>query len=422
MTEETVPFQQHTTHRRPTPGMGLFVIVSLLVTLSFPQLQNFEQGSLQYWILLINAIIWPLLSINRVIEALVRPARLLLMFALLACAWWTAQGDITAVLQLGLLVMGLAWVASSGARLPVQLLAALYVFLILLGATIAAFTTISPYGLIPGWTVEEFGRWRVSFFPNIAYTGLLSLAMFMILTRDAVRIRQYRGCLVLVTYFLLFSFVRAATIGAILYLGMRWLLAKRYFRRPRAAFWLALSVGVGFHVLLLLSAAVIVQIQDWPGVSELLLQGKYDLSAEQILYQMYRPWLWLQHIEQFLSSPWMMGWGSQDFATLTGVDPATRIVSAGTESLPTRLLAVYGIPGLLFTLYLLLCLLRSSRARDYWACACFPSVLVLLTHWGSVFHPTDGLFVIFFLLIVHGSKGFTGVSEVEPHGGRCSQL
>lgn len=410
-----MPSQPHTATNRPILGMGLFVAVSLFVTLSFPQLQNFARGSLQYWILLGNAIIWPLLSIHRVIAALAGPARLLLLFALPAAAWWIAHGDLTAVLQMGLLVMGLAWVASAGSRVSIRFLAALYVLLVLLGASIAVLTSVSPYGLIPGWTVEAFGRWRVSFFPNIAYTGLLSLAMFMILTRDAVCMRLHRGCLLLVTYFLVFSFVRAAAIGAILYLGMRWLLAKPYFRRPRVAFWLALSVGLGFHALLLLSAAVIAQIQDLPGVPELLLQGKYGLTAEQILYQMYRPWLWWQHVEQFLSSAWMMGWGSADFAALTGVDPATRIVSAGTESLPTRLLAVYGIPGLLFTLYLVLCLHRSSRARDYWACACFPSVLVLLTHWGSVFHPTDGLFAIFFLLIMHGSKGFTGVSEVQPH-------
>jgi hypothetical protein len=99
-----------------------------------------------------------------------------------------------------------------------------------------------------------------------------------------------------------------------------------------------------------------------------------------------------------------MGWGSFYQAMLDA--GGTPIATTGSESLPTRLLATYGLAGVLFTFYLVRRLRVLAFRDDRWACACFPAIFVLMMNWGSVFHPTDGMFVILTLMVTKGSAGF----------------
>jgi hypothetical protein len=104
-----------------------------------------------------------------------------------------------------------------------------------------------------------------------------------------------------------------------------------------------------------------------------------------------------------------MGWGSADFYQLvakTIEDPDAIIISAGSEALPTRLVVVYGLPGLLFSVYLFVRLRKLALSDDRWACACFPALFSLMMSWGSVFHPSDAIFVILLLIMTKGSEGF----------------
>jgi hypothetical protein len=171
-------------------------------------------------------------------------------------------------------------------------------------------------------------------------------------------------------------------------------------------------VGFGFNLAIFLSAPILYALQNNDLVSTFLLRGRNDLSISDILYQLYRPWLWSAHLHLFFSSPGWMGWGSSYQAILDA--GGTPIATTGSESLPTRLLATYGIAGALFTFYLVRRLRVVALRDDRWACACFPALFVLMMNWGGVFHPTDGMFIILMLMITKGSAGFVGRSPISP--------
>jgi hypothetical protein len=234
--------------------------------------------------------------------------------------------------------------------------------------------------------------------------------MLMVLTSSKQRVKSHPIVLAVAIYFLVFSFVRAALVAAVIYLTLRHFFNK--YRRPRPArlFWIAVIVGFGFTLAIFFSAPILYLLQDYQVVSTFLLRGQTNLSTSDILYQLYRPWLWNAHIHLFFSSPGWMGWGSSYQAIFdAGEKP---LATNGSESLPTRLLAIYGVAGILFTFYLVRRLRVSAFRDDRWACACFPAIFILMMNWGSVFHPTDGMFVILMLMITRGAAGFVGRSQI----------
>jgi len=396
----------------PTPTRALFVYVclSLMMGMLVQQTIGIERGSWQYIVYDAAAVMLPLLSLPAIVRSLFGRCWLLLVFLLCAGTWHFLVGDTRAVAQLLLLILVLSWVSTDRAILDVRYLVRLYIVLVLVGIAILTFTTLNPYSLIPGRAIPEFGIWRVSFFPNVAYSGILSLALLLILTRDAASARAHPLLMLVVTYFLVFSFVRAALISALIYILLRWWFSTWQVPQPKRMFWMALCVALGFVALTAMSAKILYLAQDYSWVSTLMLRGDSGLTVEQIAYQLYRPWLWDQQINLFLSSPWLMGWGTADFYRLIAKsvsDPDAIIISAGSEALPTRLLVVYGLPGLLFTIYLIARLRQSALDDDRWACACFPALFSLMMSWGSVFHPSDAFFVIFLLIITRGANGFT---------------
>lgn len=384
----------------------VFVIVSLLVTMSITQEETPEIGSLSYWLFIIAAGLLPLADAGAIIKTLLGRARLLLLFGLMAGAWHMMRGDGRVVLQLGLIIWVLAWVSTDKARLNLDDLLLVYILLVVIGLGVWILTDLNKWGLIPGSTIEEIGIWRVSFFPNIANTGMLSLAISLVLTRSTAMARAHPVVLGIALYFLLFSFVRTALIALTLYLALRWWFGRRH-RSARLLFWTSLLVGIGVNLIIASSAVVIDYVQQFPLLARLFLRGETGLTPEEIFQQLYRPWLWWQHLTIFANSPSLMGMGVFEFVDLQTQELNVGSTPGGSESLLTRLLAVYGLPAFLFMFYLISRLRRLARQRDLWACACFPAVMLLIMQWGNIFHPTSALGVIFFLMIVHGSKAFT---------------
>ena len=94
-----------------------------------------------------------------------------------------------------------------------------------------------------------------------------------------------------------------------------------------------------------------------------------------------------------------MGLGNFNLLDHVSGNLLPELQNSGSESFPTRLLASYGSPTLLLLVYLLGQLARVARSGDVWACACFPAIVFTMMNWGSVFHPTNAFFVLFFLLI-----------------------
>lgn len=388
--------------------MLAYVCVSLSMAMLVQQTTGIERGSWQYLVYVGMAVALPLFSLPAIVKSLFGRCVLLSFWLLWTGTWFLWIGDGRAVGQLALLIFVMAWVATDQARLDDGDLAKLYVGLILLGAGILCFTTLNGYSLVPGRAIPDYGVWRVSFFPNIAYSGILSLALLMILTRDAGLVRAYPWLLVVATYFLVFSFVRAALLSALMYLALRLWFGRWQVPRPRQMFWTAICVAFGFVALTAVSVQLLYMTQGYWLVSATMLRGMSNMTVDQIAYQIYRPWLWGQQLHLFLSSPWLMGWGSADFYGLVAAKEGsqTMLVSAGSEALPTRLLVVYGASGLLFSIYLVQRLRKLALADDRWACACFPALFNLMMNWGSVFHPSDALFVIILLITTKGSEGF----------------
>jgi hypothetical protein len=397
-----LPTSSRTNQRRL---LIVFIALSLSVAMSLGQFADFERGSLQYWLIVTPALLFPLLDLNEFLKTLLGRAKLLLIMLLWAGGWYLVMDDPRATMQLGALVLVLVWISADLAEIDVRDLVRLYSVLILIGVSIKLLSDFNHYGLIPGLSDPAYGRLRVSFFPNVAYTGILSLAMLMVLTSSKQRAKRHPIVLAIAIYFLIFSFVRAALLAALIYLFSRHVFGKYSRPRPRRLFWIAIIVGFGFNLIIFLSAPILYMLQDNYLVSTFLLRGQSGLSVSDVLYQLYRPWLWNAHLQLFFSSPEWMGWGSSYQAMLDA--GGTPIATTGSESLPTRLLATYGIAGVLFTFYLIRRLRVLALRDDRWACACFPAIFILMMNWGSVFHPTDGMFVILTLMITKGSAGFT---------------
>jgi len=242
---------------------------------------------------------------------------------------------------------------------------------------------------------------------------MFSLAVVLVLTRSAAIVRKHPLATGVALYFLVFSFVRTALLALLVYLALYWWF-KRRARSADCLFWTALIVGVGINAIIASSATLLEYAQQLPFVARLLLRGETGLNSEEIYQQLYRPWLWGQHLMLFLNSPFLMGQGVFELVDVQTYELLPGTTPMGNEALLTRLLATYGLPAMLFIGYLFFRLRELARQRDVWACACFPAILLLLMQWGSVFHPTDAVGAIFFLVLLRGSKAFIGRDSTSP--------
>lgn len=386
-------------------AMLLFVTLSLGVSMSITQEETPEIGSFSYWLLIVPSLLLPLTDVGAICRALLGRARPILVFGLTAGAWHLMRGDLKAVSQLVLIVWVLGWLSSDEANLEIRDLIVIYLGLILIGAYIWISTDINKWGMLPNTTVYDELDWRISFFPNIANSAVLSLAMFLILTHSAALARKHLPVLLIVAYFLFLSFVRTATIGVALYLLMRWWLGRKP-RSPRTKFWSALLLGIGINLMIAGSAVLISNLQQFELISRLFLRSETNLSNEEVFAQLYRPWLWMQHIMLFWDSPWKMGLGAFEFFEMLIEELNVGTTPAGNEAQLTRLLATYGLPSVLYSWYLITRLREAANNRDDWAVACFPTILLLMMQWGSIFHPSDANGAIFLLIAIHGSHAF----------------
>lgn len=390
-------------------ALMLFFVNSLTVAMSITQDATPEVGSLAYWLLVLPSLLLPLCDSISIARNLLSRAWPLLAFGLIAGMWHMLAGDYRAAMQLALMVWGLAWLGCSRAQMADRHLVWLYVALVVIGACVWLTTGLNKWGLLPYTTLAEYaeGGWRLSFYPNIANSAILSLGLFFVLTRDREVMRRFWPVLLLATYFVLFSFVRTALIGLVLYLFTRWWLHRKP-RSSRAMFWMALLLGVGINLMIALSTPVFGMLQEIDLVARLFLRNEVGMSNEAIYVQIYRPWLWMQHVQLFWGSPGLMGLGVFDFSQVLLDELIVGTTPAGNEAVLTRLLATYGLPAVLFVYYLIRCLRDLARRQDAWACACFPTIILLMMQWGNIFHPTDANGALFMLMVTQGARALGG--------------
>ncbi|MCK1652725.1 hypothetical protein IVA88_14935 [Bradyrhizobium sp. 149] len=391
------------------PGAGsstslvIFLLNSIAIQMVVGQDVAIERFSAIYWALVLPALMLPLISIREIFRMLLGRGILLLAFLLCAGGYQFARGDLQALAQLFLMVWVTAWCGCETTRLTTKTLTDIFLGTLLMGVMVAMLTKLNPWGFFPGQTSTSYGPWRTSFFPHIANSATMSLIMLMILTRSAKQFDK-KGMLALAVsaYFGLLGFVRTVLIAAAVYFSLYAVLTKARIRKPGLLVAAALAVMVSSIAVELAIAPLLEMLQNSSLVSRLLLRGATELDSLAIEQQLYRPWLWKEHISIFASSPYYMGLGNFRLLDHVSYNLVPGLDASGSESYPTRLIATYGISAFLFLGYFGSLLFRSAFSGDAWACACFPVIVFMMMNWGSVFHPTNAFFVLF-LLMMRGS-------------------
>lgn len=434
----------------------LFVAISLAMALVIGQEQIILKGDPWYWALVMPAILFPTLRLRQTLENLVfGTARPLLMFGMLACGWFVIRHDFGAVFPALLFVWVAGWATRTEVRLHRGHLLALTLGFYCVACVLylvqpdlrgtawlnvrveaprAAFVaednraSIAPvvrpqsapialpvqqrdglnlnaWGILPGQTAPAFQPWRVSATPNIATSGVFSLFILIIVFSQMEFRILSTVTLISTSYFVVLSFVRAVFAG----LGLFFVSLSLMKALPNVA-WLRVAVAfvltAGIILFVAFSPVVLFWLQDSEVMSRLFLRGQTNMSIADIARQEYRPWLWGEHLKLFWSSPFLMGLGSELSATAN-----SHIINEGqarsdSVSLLTRLLATYGMATVGIFWFFCECCYRHAKNNDTWAVAALVVMTFLMMVWGSVFHPTNGIFVLSFLIIARGRAAF----------------
>jgi hypothetical protein len=264
---------------------------------------------------------------------------------------------------------------------------------------------LNAWGILPGQTAIAFQPWRISAIPNIATSGIFSLMVLLVLVRRFKPKPVDAVTAVATIYFTILSFVRAVFVSIALFtatLGIMAVLPNRPGLRVAAA----LFMTVGLTLLVAFSPFLLYTLQDWGIISRMFLRGQTGMSVADIYRQMYRPWLWGEHMKLFWDSPYLMGHGSELAASAL-----KNIINAGqmrsdSVSFLTRMIATYGIPAFGIVIFLVERCYRHAKDNDIWAVAVISVMVWLMMSWGSIFHPSNGMFALAFLLIGKGSQSF----------------
>lgn len=391
----------------------LLLVASIGMSMLIGQEDSVVPMSPMYFAIVLPALVIPFLWLPKMVAAAIGKGWSLVAFGVLAGGWQLILGEYRTMLQLALFVWVLLWILALDVRLSTRH------YLVLFAAAIAAgifgYLVLgnNPWGVLPGTTSRDYLVWRLSFFPSVVLTGLFALfaAIVVAENRDAFRVRLSANLAAF--YFLIFSFVRTALVSGAIYAPLAaWFAMKR----PgwRIMFFVPLAVALGVHGFILLAPHVLVHLQDVDLVARLLLRGRTNLEVADVFEQLSRPWIWQKHIEFFLQSPYLMGLGNFDFFALAVPEPGPdQAYLSGSEALLTRLLATYGLPTLLLFWFFGARLYEHARNNDYLGCAIFPVVIILAMNYGSVLHPTNFLFVLYFLLMIHGRKSFAEFAQAD---------
>ena len=391
-----------------------FIINSIFASMLLHQEDSITPFSYLYFQIALPAIFIPLIWIKEILKYAVKDGWPLLIFLLSAGVWHLMMhGDVRVVLQLFLFNWVLLWCGALDIRLPTIGYLVIFLGAVLVGVFSYLTTDLNVWGLFPRETGSDYPVWRVSFFPNVVLTGIFSLfaALTVAMNRSGFWLRLFFNLLAF--YFLVFSFVRTAFVSLAVFVA-----AVVWFSHRQTRSWVMFAVpfclAFGIHLLIIAAPSVLVILQDNSLISRLFLRGQTGLDASDIFAQLSRPWIWQQHVRIFLDSSYMMGAGNFDFQRLVGHAIGGEAKAAGSESLLTRLLATYGLPTIMLFYFMMKSLLRLAKSRDAFGCAVFPIVIVIAMSYGSVLHPTNFLFVLYFQLMIHGRNMFAENSFSNP--------
>ena len=351
----------------------------------------------------------------------------LIGFAATAVLASMLRGDIPTILSAGLLVLTLVWLTTAPEAIRLTTINRVFVLSVLAAAVFYALGW-SEYGLLPGQysAGEDRGiTWRVSLFPFVPESGFFAAIVLLanqILGRGMPRVAYCLAAL----YFLAFSGVRSALLGwllclAFVALDQRTNGTNGATRHPRVGRRLALIAG-----LLMVFVAIVLSstaLQFFPE----LVQGAFgnylfhhttptSYNADSISQSVYRGWLWLQHIEIFLSSP-LTGVGSYEFLSLVSEPLILGHMGTGSESFFTQWLSRVGLCVVPFFFFLAVVAARAAKRPSPQACLVFILLGVSGLAYGSFLVPYNFMFILIFGLILPAPESSRAVAQLsQPKG------
>lgn len=425
----------------------VFLGIWLASTIFIGQDRAVVKGDWYYWLAVVPAMVFPLIRFSSTMKNLLfGKARPLAFFGVLGVAWAVLNQDFAVAAPIILIV----WVGAWACRDEAVLLRRSFFLLILAfyALGIMAFLLqppferfpwmgmpynnetlsaeelpagadptpklpdqvkggldLNPWGILPGQTAPAFGHWRISMTPKIATSGLVSLfALLIFLQKPSLRPTNF-GTAALAAYFAFLSLIRAVSSAAALFL-VTYILQKLFEKSTFARIVMAVLTTTGLIAATWIAPYLLYKLQDYDIVSRLMLRGRNDLSFDEIVRQLYRSWLWTQHFNIFIDSRYFMGVGSELAQSAKEHLLNANQARSDSDSFLTRLLATYGVATFgLFYFFIERCF-RHARKDDLWAISMLSVLLWLMMTWGSSFHPTNGIFVLAFLVIGKGSNAF----------------
>lgn len=428
----------------------IFVGLSLIVAIFTGQEKIISRGEPLYLIIVLPALILPFLRLKQTLKSLVfGAAKPFLIFGAVSASWFVFRGDLKTIPALLLIVWVSGWACRDEARVSLKWLFIFLLSFYALGTVryltqppfeesgwlmtewksepMAATSSnedvkielpseyiqnviINGWGILPGQTAPAYGPWRLSVTPNIAASGIVSIFALLIAAGHLRRSPRTISLLLISAYFTVFSFVRSALVGLVIFSTSQ-IILRITSDKPKYRVFISFLLMFGAVLIAAISPYALYLIQDTPIVSRLLLRGQTGLSVYDIYRQAYRPWLWSQHFNLFWHSDYLMGLGSDLAKTASENIINSGHMRSDSVSFPTRLLATYGLPAFAFIYFLVERCYTHAREDDLWAISMLSVIVWLMMTWGSIFHPTNGVFVLAILIAGKGKRGFCEDSE-----------
>ena len=383
----------------------LFLAVSFSISISMEQEGVITPKSFLYWALIISSVLPAFFKMKIISINIAKKWKWIIVFFCITFIWNAFHEGVDFVLSLMLMCISWAYIFGSGLTLKINNIAKIFLAVVVAGGLIKQFTEINYYDLIPYIKINNLSEGRVSFAGNIGFAGIFSLLVFMLLVSETKNTIFIKLGLALSIYFIIFSQVRTAWIGMAVFVSMKIILI---FIKDKSDYIIITTVifATILNIIILFFAPQIIGNLNFDifGI-ELITQGKGSIDADALAIQMYRPLLWAEQIKQFYLSPYMMGLGSaaSNIDIFGGVDVG---YGGDTVSYPTRLLAYYGMPALLFIFSTIYALWSHIKIKDSLAICAWPVCYLVMLNWGSLFHPTDAVGILYLLLIFKGSTVF----------------
>ncbi|KTD82742.1 O-antigen ligase family protein [Legionella waltersii] len=383
----------------------LFLLISLFTLITIGQNEVVEIGSVKYLMILIPVFLVSIVMFQEIFFSIIFRAWPLMLMVLVVLVWGCINNNIHSSFRLILFLLMISWLEINSTKLKIKALFKIYFLLVCLSFFVYFCTDISPWSVIVGTSNDEFGDWRVSFFPNIANTAFLSLFVFILCTKDIETLKQNKFICALSLYFVIFSYVRTALLCLILYATLYLLLRK--IKNKWILFLLSLLATALFTLFIGYSQLIIYKFKDLTIVSKFFLRGQTNLSTHDIYVQMYRPWVWKNQWEIFKNSPYFMGRGIYNFNDyISSGFRGKGFEETDSVSFLLGLLSSYGLSALIFYYYMLKKNYFNAAQSDAWACTVFSLIIFISMQWGTIFHPSSAFFALYFLVLIKGKKAF----------------